>query len=178
MKKVQITSKDGKKTEVYYLSDHPLNKFTIPEGAEVQEGKMETHHENDLTPTEQAIASMNKFSAFYTPHMEGFSGANPEEGYESACGKVFEKLPTKLQHSKWAELIFGKKSPSTIALDDSIKKDKVASEDLVFGNLYKIKGLNVVAKLINPWPQQPKGIYRFSFHGHEFFVDLNMILKP
>ena len=40
MKKVQIISKDGKKIEVYYLSNHPMNKFVPPQNAEIEEEEM------------------------------------------------------------------------------------------------------------------------------------------
>tara|TARA_R100000808_G_C2118825_1_gene130652 strand:+ start:375 stop:845 length:471 start_codon:yes stop_codon:yes gene_type:complete len=154
MKKVQIISKDGKKTEVYYLSNHPMNKFVPPQNAEIEEEEMASYFEaSEPTPPQDEVS----------------------KNYDFAAGKIFEPLP--LSYGKLANMLLGKKNPSTLTLDDSLESDKVRREELVVGQFYKIKGLNVVAKLLTPWPKQPNGLYRFSFNGHEFYVALEMVLK-
>ena len=62
----------------------------------------------------------------------------------------------------------------TAQLDDSIEEDVVS--DLVAGRVYKIKGLNIIARYKMTLET---GHIVMSFHGHRFLVvkEDNMVLK-
>lgn len=187
MKKVQIISKDGSKTEVYFLSDHPTNKFVPPVGAEV-------------LVEEFPVAADSPLPLLAPDPSGGFMGANPiyvdedhEKGYKEMLNiisqKGFDPLDVPLKagtpnsYKKLASLFLGSHAPDMFAIDDSLESDAIGAGDLVKGNLYRIKGLNVVAKFTSSdevksgMDSRMTVVAKFSFHGHLFWVEPNMILK-
>ena len=181
MKKVQIISKDGNKVEVYYLSDHPLNKIVASENVVAKEEPF------------PALGELEVLGS--SPCNVGPVGEVGPLGLDATLGKAFEPLYEKplkqfpfdpKQHI--SNLLFGMKSPSTVALDDSLESDVVEQEDLKADNLYRIKGLNVIAKFVRQHPLRPQGqhpdetraggnLFEFNFHGYHFWVGGTMILK-
>lgn len=137
VKKATITSKCGKKVEVYYFSEHPANKIT-------------------------GTASADKIEI---------------EGEDIKI--VNEKMPNKIEAPSPADSLqfFLKKFKNTphaetFLLDDSLKSDVVPTEELTEGELYKIKGLNLIARYEGGALRR-----RFNFHGTIFWVEESSILK-
>ena len=158
MKKATITSKCGKKVEVYYFSDHPTNKITGTAG--VDDIKIEN------------VESPNKSFSKLTDEqgLEAYSelGASAGDEIEVSAQKVHPVAPM-LGNLINFNLFSG---PETLQLDDSIEADAVPVEDLEEGHLYKIKGLNIVAEYEGGHTHR-----RFNFHGFRFWVEEDLILK-
>ena len=170
MKKATLTSKCGKKVEIYYLTDHPANKMPVAENA-----TLEIEDYNKASSSKEALLNLAK------KMMDG--GTNnpitiklPPKGTKDATsfGWSMEK-PT-----------LGTELP----LDDSIKSDEVEGEPVSL-EIYKIRGLNIIAQYTNlegtamyDWScgnvyQRPpsNSLYGFCCHDFEFLVGRDMILK-
>lgn len=134
VKKGIITSKCGKKVEVFYFSDHPANKITGTAGLD------------DLKIEDVKLPNKNKVLSFSL----------------DLASLPLPPIPSPLAVYP----------PETMTIDDSLDTDKVEPNNLVEGDLYKIKGLNIIARY------EDGNIHRrFNFHNNLFWVEESSILK-
>jgi len=172
VKKATITSKCGKKVEVYYFSDHPTNKITGTAGVDdikIENVELPNKSFSKLTVTEE-LYNQAWIAASDEQELEAYSelGASAGDEIEVSAQKVHPVAPMLGNLIKFNSF----SGPETLQLDDSIEADAVPVEDLEEGHLYKIKGLNIVAEYEGGHTHR-----RFNFHGFRFWVEEDLILK-
>ena len=164
MKKGQIKDKSGDKLEVYFLA-----------------GKPELTPVSDPVVKDESIILKETLPAAGKPfELEKFNAFAPNA------------LPYDFPQG-WIKKVLGshKTTPVEVELDDSLDKDVVTSDQLVFLKSYKIKGLNIIAKFVrrvilpemNFWGVKASGdladveLCEFEFCGVYFWVRRDMILN-
>lgn len=164
MKKGQIKDKLGDALEVYFLTE-----------------KLESTHSNDPVAEDESIILKESLPTAGKPfELEKFDAFTP-------YGSPYD-FP-----ESWIKKVLGgyKDNPVEVEIDDSLDKDIVTSDQLVFLKKYKIKGLNVIAKFVrfvelsevnysginNSGDLTDAKLYEFEFCGVYFWVRRDMILN-
>ena len=184
MKKVTLTDLNGKEIEVYY--------------ADEKTAKSAIHNDKYTVKIEDVPLDKNWFD------MTGgdFDGMNEQDVNENSawCGAGDDSCGKETKHSfyeklnkAWTNKIKGlssdvslelQESQSQIKIDDTIPSDFVESKDLRNGAIYKVAGLNLVAKLveqINRLADTHEAnfsvLLKMKRHGTVFYVESESLIK-
>jgi hypothetical protein len=176
MKKVTLTDMNGKEIEVYFV-DSKTAKNTVHNddyNAKIEDIPLD---KNWFDMTGGGFESMNELDV---NENSAWCGAGDDSCGEETKQNFYEKL-----NKKWADKIKGlEESQSQIKIDDTIPSDFVESGDLRNGAIYKVAGLNLVAKLVEQVNRLADTheanfsvLLKMKSHGTVFYVEEGSLIR-
>ena len=158
MKKVTITDLNGKELEVFYADDKQAQSIS---------------HNAD---------SCNiKIEDAPTKHWAEMTGGTKEleESYEDDFSYDDSSFMEKLQTSFLGKVKDLEQSGSQIKIDDTIPSDFLDLSELRNGAIYKVAGLNLIAKLVNKQFERElhNPLLKMKRHGTVFYVEEGSLMK-
>ena len=156
MKKVTITDLNGKELEVFYADDKQAQSIS---------------HNAD---------SCNiKIEDAPTKHWVEMTGGTKEleEAYEDESSDL--SFMQKLQTSFLGKVKDLEQSGSQIKIDDTIPSDFLKLAELRNGAIYKVAGLNLIAKLVNKQFERElhNPLLKMKRHGIVFYVEEGSLMR-
>lgn len=161
MKKVTLTDLNGKELEVFYADD--------------KTAKSMSKSDNYTTKIEDAP----------TKHWFEMTGGNKDmnemDVNENSAGEGEHDLSfmQKLQTSFLGKVKDLEQSESQIKIDDTIPSDFIDLSELRNGAIYKVAGLNLIAKLVNKQFERElhSPLLKMKRHGTVFYVEKGSLMK-
>ena len=171
MKKVTLTDLNGKEIEVYFADDKTVKSA-------VHSDKYNVKIENVPTDTNWfdmtgGNADTEKLNEMDVNENSAWGGA----GDESCGAKTKKNLYQKLSESFINKVKQLEQSESQINIDDTIPSDFVELSELRNGAIYKVAGLNLVAKLVNKQFDDYSALLKMKRHGTVFYVEEGSLMK-
>tara|TARA_Y100001973_G_C5134526_1_gene299594 strand:+ start:431 stop:943 length:513 start_codon:yes stop_codon:yes gene_type:complete len=156
MKKVTITDLNGKELEVFYADNKQAQSIS---------------HNAD---------SCNiKIEDAPTKHWAEMTGGTKEleESYEDESSDL--SFMQKLQTSFLGKVKDLEQSGSQIKIDDTIPSDFIDLSELRNGAIYKVSGLDLIAKLVNKQFERElhNPLLKMKRHGTVFYVEKGSLIK-
>lgn len=183
MKKVTLVGKDGKELTAYFCSDHPLNFPTDMSQHKVEDVVKEfdawhpmglpTSPPSDYSDPDHPLNKHDEGQMYNKWHNESPVDAKTEFDSDP-LNKLFSQLMTPPQTEK-------------ALVDDFIESDIV--DEPKIGKLYKVKGLNMVARYVGIIPMSmcasggadvsDYAFWQMRFHSYQFCLSSadRMLLK-
>ena len=162
MKKVTITDLNGKEIEVYFADDKTAASAKHNDNYNVKVEDLPTKHWFDMTGGNKDIDDMNEMDV------------NENSAGEGAHDLSFME---KLQTSFLGKVKDLEQSGSQIRIDDTIPSDFVDLSELRNGSIYKVAGLNLLAKLVNKQFDDYSALLKMKRHGTVFYVEEGSLMK-
>jgi len=162
MKKVTITDLNGKEIEVYFADDKTAASAKHNDNYNVKVEDLPTKHWFDMTGGNKDIDDMNEMDV------------NENSAGEGAHGK---NLYQKLSESFLNKVKDLEQSGSQIKIDDTIPSDFLDLSELRNGSIYKVAGLNLLAKLVNKQFDDYSALLKMKRHGTVFYVEEGSLMK-
>lgn len=171
MKKVTLTDLNGKEIEVFFADDKTVESTTHNDKYKV---KVEDIPSNknwaEMTGGDwEAMNEMNVNENSAWPH-------KTEPVSEEGLGLSFYESLNK----KFLNKVKGLEEPqSQISIDDTIPSDFVELSELRNGAIYKVAGLNLIAKLVNKQFEREfyKPLLKMKRHGIVFYVEEGSLMR-
>ncbi len=157
MKKVTLTDLNGKEIEVYFADDKTAASAKHSDNYEV---KIED------VPTDKNWFNMTGGNMNEMDVNEGSAGEGAHENF-------YQKL-----NKAWTNKIEQLKQPeSQIKIDDTIPSDFLDLSELRNGAIYKVVGLNLLAKLVSKQFDDYSALIKMKRHGTVFYVEEGSLMK-
>ena len=159
MKKVTLTDLNGKELEVFYADDKTAKSMVKSDNYNTKIEDAPTKHWFEMTGGNKDMNEMdvNENSAGEGAHEASFM----EKLQTSFLGKVKDL----------------EQSGSQIKIDDTIPSDFVDLSELRNGSIYKVAGLNLLAKLVNKQFDDYSALLKMKRHGTVFYVEEGSLMK-
>ena len=162
MKKVTLTDMNGKEIEVYFADDKTAANAKHNDNYNVKVEDLPTKHWFDMTGGNKDIDDMNEMDV------------NENSAGEGAHDLSFME---KLQTSFLGKVKDLEQSGSQIRIDDTIPSDFVDLSELRNGSIYKVAGLNLLAKLVSKQFDDYSALLKMKRHGTVFYVEEGSLMK-
>jgi hypothetical protein len=161
MKKVTLTDLNGKEIEVYFADDKTAKSAVHSDKYDVKIEDVPTD-QNWFEMTGGGLDEDEKkaHEGGWKKHMDV-----SENAYEK-LNKIFQTKGKYLQESE-----------SQIKIDDTIPSDFVELPELRNGAIYKVAGLNLVAKLVNKQFDDYSALLKMKRHGTVFYVEEGSLIR-
>jgi hypothetical protein len=167
MKKVTLTDLSGKEIEVYFADDKTAQSA-------VHSDKYDVKIEN--VPSDKDWFEMTGGDAGELNEMdvnENSAGEGAHQNLDDGKGQLWSSLTKSLMNK--IKSLEGAKDQ--IKIDDSIPSDFVELSELRNGAIYKVAGLNLMAKLVNKQLDDYAALLKMSRHGTIFYVGEGSLMK-
>jgi hypothetical protein len=186
MKKVTLTDLNGKEIEVYFADDKTAGSIKHNDSYKVKIEDLPTKHWVEMTGgNKNAISKEDALAAGWDYYEEDLNELDANEN--SAGEGAHEKnLYQKLSESFLNKVKDLEQSGSQIKIDDTIPSDFIELSELRNGAIYKVAGLNLIAKLVNKeFERDPSGagevhynpLLKMKRHGTVFYVEKGSLMK-
>ena len=162
MKKVTLTDLNGKELEVFYADDKTAKSMSKSDNYNTKIEDAPTKHWFDMTGGNKDIDDMNEMEV------------NENSAGEGAHDLSFME---KLQTSFLGKVKDLEQSGSQIKIDDTIPSDFVDLSELRNGSIYKVAGLNLLAKLVSKQFDDYSALLKMKRHGTVFYVEEGSLMK-
>ena len=162
MKKVTLTDLNGKELEVFYADDKTAKSMSKSDNYTTKIEDAPTKHWFEMTGGNKDIDDMNEMDV------------NENSAGEGAHDLSFME---KLQTSFLGKVKDLEQSGSQIRIDDTIPSDFVDLSELRNGSIYKVAGLNLLAKLVNKQFDDYSALLKMKRHGTVFYVEEGSLMK-
>ena len=164
MKKVTLTDLNGKELEVFYADDKTAKSMCKSDNYTTKIEDAPTKHWFDMTGGNKDIDDMNEMDV------------NENSAGEGAHDLSFME---KLQTSFLGKVKDLEQSGSQIKIDDTIPSDFLELAELRNGAIYKVAGLNLIAKLVNKQFERElhNPLLKMKRHGTVFYVEKGSLMK-
>ena len=159
MKKVTLTDLNGKELEVFYADDKTAKSMTKSDNYNTKIEDAPTKHWFEMTGGNKDMNEMD---------------VNENSAGEGAHGK---NLYQKLSESFLNKVKDLEQSGSQIKIDDTIPSDFVDLSELRNGSIYKVAGLNLLAKLVSKQFDDYSALLKMKRHGTVFYVEEGSLMK-
>ena len=164
MKKVTLTDLNGKEIEVYFADDKTAASAKHSDEYEV---KVED------VPSNKSWFEMTGGVEVNSEMESIWCGAGDE-----SCGAETKKnLYQKLSESFLNKVKQLEDSEGQIKIDDTIPSDFVDLSELRNGAIYKVAGLNLLAKLVNKQFDDYSALIKMKRHGTVFYVEEGSLMR-
>ena len=159
MKKVTLTDLNGKELEVFYADDKTAKSMVKSDNYNTKIEDAPTKHWFEMTGGNKDMNEMdvNENSAGEGAHEASFM----EKLQTSFLGKVKDL----------------EQSGSQIKIDDTIPSDFVDLSELRNGSIYKVAGLNLLAKLVSKQFDDYSALLKMKRHGTVFYVEEGSLMR-
>ena len=158
MKKVTLTDLNGKELEVFYADDKTAKSMV----------KIDNYNEDAPTKHWFEMTGGNK-------------DMNEMDVNENSAGEGAHEASfmEKLQTSFLGKVKDLEQSGSQIKIDDTIPSDFLELAELRNGAIYKVAGLNLIAKLVNKQFERElhNPLLKMKRHGTVFYVEEGSLMK-
>ena len=159
MKKVTLTDLNSKELEVFYADDKTAKSMNKSDNYNTKIEDAPTKHWFEMTGGNKDMNEMD---------------VNENSAGEGAHGKnLYQKLSESFLN-KVKEL---EQSGSQIKIDDTIPSDFVDLSELRNGSIYKVAGLNLLAKLVSKQFDDYSALLKMKRHGTVFYVEEGSLMK-
>ena len=164
MKKVTLTDMNGKEIEVYFADDKTAASAKHNDNYKVKVEDMPTKHWFEMTGGNKDIDDMNEMDV------------NENSAGEGAHDLSFME---KLQTSFLCKVKDLEQYGSEIKIDDTIPSDFIELAELRNGAIYKVAGLNLIAKLLNKQFERElhNPLLKMKRHGIVFYVEEGSLMR-
>ena len=153
---------NGKEIEVYFADDKTAASAKHNDNYKVKVEDMPTKHWFEMTGGNKDIDDMNEMDV------------NENSAGEGAHDLSFME---KLQTSFLGKVKDLEQYGSEIKIDDTIPSDFVDLSELRNGSIYKVAGLNLLAKLVNKQFDDYSALLKMKRHGTVFYVEEGSLMK-
>ena len=159
MKKVTLIDLSGKEIEVYFADDKTAASAKHSDAYEVK--------------VEDVPSDKNWFEMTGGNKDMNEMDVNENSAGEGAHENFYQKL-NKAWSNKVKDL---EQSGSQIKIDDTIPSDFLDLSELRNGAIYKVAGLNLVAKLVYKQFDDYSALLKMKRHGTIFYVEEGSLMK-
>ena len=159
MKKVTLTDLNGKELEVFYADDKTAKSMNKSDNYNTKIEDAPTKHWFEMTGGNKDMNEMD---------------VNENSAGEGAHDLSFME---KLQTSFLGKVKDLEQSGSQIKIDDTIPSDFVDLSELRNGSIYKVAGLNLLAKLVSKQFDDYSALLKMKRHGTVFYVEEGSLMK-
>ena len=153
MKKVTLTDLNGKELEVFYADDKTAKSMSKSDNYNTKIEDAPTKHWAEMTGGTKEL----------------------EESYEDESSDL--SFMEQLQTSFLGKVKDLEQSGSQIKIDDTIPSDFVDLSELRNGSIYKVAGLNLLAKLVSKQFDDYSALLKMKRHGTVFYVEEGSLMK-
>jgi len=161
MKKVTLTDLNGKELEVFYADDKTAKSMNKSDNYNTKIEDAPTKHWFEMTGGNKDMNEMD---------------VNENSAGEGAHDLSFME---KLQTSFLGKVKDLEQSGSQIKIDDTIPSDFLKLAELRNGAIYKVAGLNLIAKLVNKQFERElhNPLLKMKRHGIVFYVEEGSLMR-
>ncbi len=161
MKKVTLTDLNGKELEVFYADDKTAKSMSKSDNYNTKIEDAPTKHWFEMTGGNKDMNEMD---------------VNENSAGEGAHDLSFME---KLQTSFLGKVKDLEQSGSQIKIDDTIPSDFLKLSELRNGAIYKVAGLNLIAKLVNKQFERElhNPLLKMKRHGIVFYVEEGSLMR-